>query len=262
MNKVPLLDLLASRDSQTSRKEHYARILCGEIYVDGQCVKDPRQPVSRAAALDHRLRRLYVSRGGEKLAFALERWQIDVRGLGFIDAGASTGGFTDCLLRHGASRVIAIERGRNQLDYRLRRDRRVTVLESTDLMSVRTLPFPPHAAVADLSLRSLRKAAWHLLGLVSRRWLIALVKPQYEWVDSPAGFDGVVSQQGALRSILESLFADLRTEGVFVRRLGASPLAGRKGNREFLCLLTTAGAGPPEDAARLIEEALEEAGRL
>ena len=204
MKTVPLLDLLCSQDHRLSRKEHYARILCGEVLVDGQCVKDAKKPVLPQVSVEYRPRRRYVSRGGEKLAGVMVRWSLDVRGLGFIDAGASSGGFTDCLLQHGASRIIAVEIGKNQLDYRLRGDRRVTVLESTNIMSLHALPYVPEAAVADLSLRSLRKAAAHLLGLVSLGWLVALIKPQYEWTLPPADFHGVVSEDHALFSILET----------------------------------------------------------
>jgi 23S rRNA (cytidine1920-2'-O)/16S rRNA (cytidine1409-2'-O)-methyltransferase len=258
MKTVPLLDLLCSRDRRVSRKEHYARILCGEVLVDGQCVKDAKKPVLPQVGVEYRPRRRYVSRGGDKLAGVIVRWDLDVRGLGFIDAGASSGGFTDCLLQHGASRVIAVETGKNQLDYRLRSDPRVTSFENTNIMSLPALPYVPEAAVADLSLRSLRKAAVHLLGLVSLGWLVALIKPQYEWTLPPVDFDGVVTQVKALFSILETLFQDLRAEGAFVRRLAPSPLPGRKGNREFFCLL-----GSHEDRAggnvkRMIVQAVGE----
>jgi 23S rRNA (cytidine1920-2'-O)/16S rRNA (cytidine1409-2'-O)-methyltransferase len=258
MKKASLLDLLCARDCRLTRKDHYARILCGEIYVDGQCVRDPRQPVETGASVEYRPRRAYVSRGGEKLAGVLDRWQITVRDKSFIDAGASTGGFTDCLLQRGASRVIAIEAGVNQLDYHLRRDPRVRILEKTNIMHVRTLPFEPQAAVADLSLRSLRKAALHILSLVSEKWMIALVKPQYEWHQPPADFDGVVPDGPALREILTKLLQDLQGEGAFVSRLTASQLPGKKGNREFFCLLTSRKAGRGTDLRKMIDQAVKQ----
>ena len=237
MKKPALLDLLCMRDSELSRKDHYARILCGEIFVDDHCVRDPRQRVEPGAPVEYRPRRQYVSRGGQKLEGVLEQWQIDVQGVSFVDAGASTGGFTDCLLQRGASRVIAVEAGANQLDYRLRTDRRVHALENTNIMDVHALPFEPEAAVADLSLRSLRKAALHILSLVSEKWLIALVKPQYEWHAPSGDSQGVVQSGSAQQEILKRLLVDLRSEGVFTRRIAASLLPGRKGNREFFCLL-------------------------
>jgi len=258
MKKLSLLDLLCARDCRLTRKDHYARILCGEIFVEGQSVKDPQRPVAPTAAVEYRPRRRYVSRGGEKLAGVLDQWEIAVRGMSFIDAGASTGGFTDCLLKRGASRVIAIETGINQLDYRLRMDHRVHVLENTNIMSVQTLPFEPEAAVADLSLRSLRRAALHILNLVSDKWLIALVKPQYEWHEPPADFDGVVTGGSALPGILKALLQDLHAEGAFVSKISASRLPGKKGNREFFCLLTARRAEAAGDLESMIARAVEE----
>jgi 23S rRNA (cytidine1920-2'-O)/16S rRNA (cytidine1409-2'-O)-methyltransferase len=256
-----LINLLCSRDSRISRKEIYARILCGEVFVDGQRVRDPQQLIPLTARIDYQPQRQYVSRGGEKLAGALQRWKIDVSGMSFLDAGASTGGFTDCLLQHGAARVCSIEVGRNQLDYRLRRDDRVVVLEKTNIMSVypATVPFVPQAAVADLSLRSLRKAAAHLLSLVSLGWLIALVKPQYEWAAPPAEFDGVVSKTAELHSILFTLLQNLHTEGAYTDKVIASTLPGRRGNREFFCLLTTDREVACGDLGQMIEDALMKA---
>jgi 23S rRNA (cytidine1920-2'-O)/16S rRNA (cytidine1409-2'-O)-methyltransferase len=256
MKKPALLDLLCARDRERTREEHYARILCGEIYVAGHCVRDPQTPVGPEAPVEHRPRRRYVSRGGEKLEFVLDRWQIEVRGLSFLDAGASTGGFTDCLLQRGASRVVSVEAGRNQLDYRLRNDSRVYLLENTNIMDVRTLPAQTRAAVADLSLRSLRKAASHILGLVTDRWMIALIKPQYEWQAPPGDFDGVVGRGSALPRILRSLLMDLQLEGVFVSKMAASHLPGRKGNREFFCFLTALKPDRPVEVEILVDRAL------
>jgi 23S rRNA (cytidine1920-2'-O)/16S rRNA (cytidine1409-2'-O)-methyltransferase len=255
MKKPSLLDLLCTRDQQLTREDHYARILCGEILVDGQCVRDPQQPVEQRASIEYKPRRRYVSRGGQKLEGVLKQWKIPVQGMSFVDAGASTGGFTDCLLQHGASRVIAIEAGENQLDYRLRTDPRVHVLENTNVMEVHTFSFEPDAAVADLSLRSLRRAAHHILSLVSQKWLIALVKPQYEWHEPPGDFDGVVTQTAALVEILKKLLEDLRGEGVFVSKIAASQLLGKKGNREFFCLLTARRAEAGADLESMIAQA-------
>lgn len=258
MKRKALINLLCSREPRISRKEIYARILCGEVFVDGQRIRDPQQLVPLTVYIDYQPPRPYVSRGGEKLAGALMRWGVDVAGISLLDAGASTGGFTDCLLQHGAARVCAIEAGGNQLDFRLRRDDRVVVLERTNVMSVHsaTLPFAPDAAVVDLSLRSLRKAAAHLLSLVSLGWLIALIKPQYEWAAPPADFNGVVSQTTELRSILFALLEDLHAEEVYVEKVIASPLPGRKGNREFFCLLTRHRERASKDISGMIEDAL------
>lgn len=241
---LSLLELLCRLEPQTPRAEHLARVLCGEIEVRGERVRDPGRLVDAEARPTRRPPSRFVSRGGLKLDGVLEHWKMEVKGLGFLDAGASTGGFTDCLLQRGAARVCTVEAGNNQLAYRLRSDERVTVLERTNLMSLtaQSLPFRPDAAVADLSLRSLRGAAQHLLGLVAAGWLIALVKPQYEGRAWPAAEAGVVrSAEARLRS-LESLAADLETDAVYLTRVGPSPIPGGAGNREFFFLLESSAA--------------------
>lgn len=244
MRRPSLLELLKARYPQIEAEELRARILCGEVWVDGERVRDPRALVSgREAPIAMKSRR-FVSRGGEKLEAVLEAWGVDVRGLALIDAGSSTGGFTDCLLQRGARRVVAVDVGSGQLDYRLRRDARVTVLERTNVLALsrELLPEQPDAAVADLSFRSLRGAAAHLLSLTSRRWIIALVKPQFERASPGAGFRGVVREPAELRSILQALAADLQREGVFLHRARFSALRGAKGNREcFFFLRETPG---------------------
>lgn len=239
MRRPSLLELLKARYPQIETEELRARILCGEVWVDGERVRDPRALVSGWEAPITMKSRRFVSRGGEKLEAVLESWEVDVSGLALIDAGSSTGGFTDCLLQRGARRVVAVDVGSGQLDYRLRRDARVTVLERTNVLALspELLPEPLDAAVADLSFRSLRGAAAHLLSLTSRRWLIALVKPQFEWAAPGAGFRGVVREPAEVRSILQVLAADLEREGVFLHRARFSALRGAKGNRECFFFL-------------------------
>jgi 23S rRNA (cytidine1920-2'-O)/16S rRNA (cytidine1409-2'-O)-methyltransferase len=235
MKRLPLLRRLQELYPQHSRQELYARVLCGEVLVDGERVRDPRTGVAPTAEIRCLPGRRFVSRGGEKLEGVLSRWGQEVTGMTFLDAGASTGGFTDCLLQRGARAVLAVERGRNQLDYRLRRDRRVVLLEGTNVMDLRpdSLPLRPEAAVADLSLRSLRGAASHILSLVSQGWMIALVKPQYELRRPPESFSGVLRSLEALRSLLRQLAGDLQAEGLEVYRVTPSLLPGAAGNREY-----------------------------
>jgi 23S rRNA (cytidine1920-2'-O)/16S rRNA (cytidine1409-2'-O)-methyltransferase len=205
----------------------------------------PGTPVAADVPISIREKPPYVSRGGEKLAAALDLWGIACEGKTWIDAGCSTGGFTDCLLRRGASLVYAIDVGENQLDWRLRADPRVRVMEATNVMAVRgeELDPTPDSAVADLSFRSLRLAASRILSLTAERRGIFLVKPQFEYIHPPRDFDGVVRGQGALRDILSDLVAGLGNEGVRAEDAVESPLRGRKGNREFLFLLRL-GSGP------------------
>lgn len=244
--RLSLLDWLCREEPGSSREEHLARILCGEVEVDGERVLDPQRALRPDCRVALRRRPRFVSRGGAKLDGILREWDLSVRGLDFIDAGASTGGFTDCLLQRGARRVCAVEAGSNQLAYRLRTDPRVKVLERTNLMALRPelLPFRPDAAVADLSLRSLRGAARRLLELVSRDWLLALVKPQYEIGAGGAGpAGGVVSEARDRLATLRHLAADLRREEVYVARVGASTPRGGAGNEEYFFLLVRADPG-------------------
>ncbi|MFW5688997.1 MAG: TlyA family RNA methyltransferase [Spirochaetota bacterium] len=251
MARVRLLDRLCELHSHIDREALLAHVLCGDVSVSGERVRDPRRMVSRQAdvVLAARERAEYVSRGGRKLDHALRHWKLPVRGRVIADAGASTGGFTDCLLRHGAARVHAIDVGYNQLDYRLRSDERVIVHERTNIMDITELDPRPVAATADLSFRSLRGAASRLRGLVGpASWIVLLVKPQFEWAAPPPDFDGTVPDEalaGVLRSALEAL-----ADEIALSDLVESPIRGRKGNREFLLL------SHPERPSRSVDELL------
>jgi 23S rRNA (cytidine1920-2'-O)/16S rRNA (cytidine1409-2'-O)-methyltransferase len=244
-------------------KELLARITCGEVRVNGETTRSPRAAVAQEATVEYRPRRRFVSRGGDKLDGVLARWRTAVTGLAFIDAGASTGGFTDCLLQRGARAVITVERGYNQLDFRLRTDPRVTVFEKTNLMDLKPedLPYSPQAAVADLSLRSLRAAAAHLLTLVSGGWLIALVKPQYERREHGAGSAAVVRDPQETLHTLRRLVQDLEEEGLSIVRAAPSAVAGSGGNQEFFFELRWAPDAVEErwDAAWSLEDLVAEA---
>lgn len=248
-----LLRFLEQRYPDLSTKELYARIVCGQIYVNDERVRDPAATVSVNAAIEYRVRR-YVSRGGEKLHAALTQWRISVEAKVFLDAGASSGGFSDCLLQSGAKKVHAVDVGYNQLDYRLRSDPRVVVHERTNLMSLQSLDPPADAAVADLSFRSLHGAAGKLLSLVREGWAIVLVKPQFEL--SAAGAQaaleggGVVRDRDVLLQTLLRLQRQLSADGIAVRRVLASPIAGRRGNREFLFLIERVSAAAVDVGGR------------
>jgi len=251
MKKRPLLEVLRELQPGSDRERLLARILCGEVRVRGARVRDPRFPADAAeVSLE---RRRFASRGGLKLDGALRAHGPPVEGLCLLDAGCSTGGFTDCLLERGASRVIAVDVGYGQLDWRLRGDPRVTLLERTNILSLTpdNLPALPDGAVADLSFRSLRQAAAHLLSLTRQRWLVALVKPQFEWRSPGEEFRGVVRDPQVRRSVLLDLARDLGGEGVFVRRVAEASPAGARGNREYFFWLTTEGAAVEPE--RLLE---------
>lgn len=238
--KIELIELLSQRFSDYSRKELYSMIMCGEIQVDGETIRNTRQKINQDSILNLKAKK-WVSRGGEKLEHAITCWNISVEGKIVLDAGASTGGFTDCLLSHGASAVHAVDVGYNQLDYKLRTDGRVHVLERTNIMSVEKLDPLPDFAVADLSFRSIKGAAAHILGLTGGNMLIALIKPQFEVEASEVtGFDGVIRDERLLNKVLKETAYALEEENILIIEILKSPIKGGKGNTEFLFRLKTA----------------------
>ena len=242
MKRARLLDRLCALHPDRDREELLSLVLCGDVRVDGARIRDPQERIGPDAEVSLERER-YVGRGGHKLEHALSAWRLPVRDRVFLDAGASTGGFTDCLLQHGASAVHAVDVGYNQLDYRLRRDGRVIVHERTNLMHVDSLDPPPHAAVADLSFRSLRGAGRRAVDLTVERYAVLLIKPQFEWSDAPADFSGTVPE-AALPGILTGTLGALVDEDLALFALEESPITGRAGNREFLLL-----AGEPASVA-------------
>ena len=241
--------------SDLDGKQVYSAILCGEIFVDGEKVRNPKASVSEDAVITRRIGK-YVGRGGVKLEGALDDFGVNPEGLICLDAGASTGGFTDCLLSRGAVKVHAVDVGYNQLAWKLRSDSRVIVRERTNLMDLdrSDLDPPPQMAVADLSFRSLRGAASKLLFLTGGGIVLALVKPQFENHDEQ-DFNGIVKTRKARAAVLESLCRDLPAEGVHVRDASASRISGRKGNAEIFLLLSDT----PSDDSFFVEKRIEEA---
>lgn len=230
---IPLFQKLKHDYPGIDGKELYAMILCGEVLVENQVLKDPKLPVSGDSLLELNPKK-YVSRGGYKLEKAIQLWEPPVKGSIILDAGSSTGGFTDCLLQNGASSVYAVDVGYNQLDYSLRMNPAVVPMEKTNIMHVEKLDPTPRWAVADLSFRSIRSAASHIINLTYEKFLIALVKPQFEWENPDDSFSGVVSSSDKIIEIAEGVIDELYSESAFVLKAAASPVSGRKGNRELL----------------------------
>ena len=240
--KKSLLQLAIERFPDIEGKELYASILCGELLVNGERLKDPKAVAPTDAQLELRRRR-YVSRGGEKLAAAIDAWTLPVEGRVWVDAGSSTGGFTDALLQYRAAHVHAVDVGTNQLAYSLRKDKRVTAREGTSLFYLAELDPPPDYACCDLSFRSLEGAAAHLLGLARKHRLIALVKPQFELQErnrelppeEEIPFDGVVRDAATVKQLLrETLLRLWAGDGARPEAIIESPIRGNRGNREFL----------------------------
>jgi 23S rRNA (cytidine1920-2'-O)/16S rRNA (cytidine1409-2'-O)-methyltransferase len=258
---------LVDRGLAASREQARARVLAGDVLVDGQVAAKPGVLVATAAALEVRSAPAYVSRGGEKLAHALARFGVAVADRVALDAGASTGGFTDCLLQRGARRVYAVDVGYGQLDWRLRQDPRVIVMERTNLRQLDALPEPIGLATLDLSFISLRLVLEPVRRLLHPAGeVVALVKPQFEAGRGQVGRGGVVRDPAVHRTVLADVLGWAAGHGFAVRGLTASPLRGPAGNVEFLAHLTRQepGAAPalngaPVDASALVDAALAEA---
>ncbi len=254
--QLPLSRLLALYYPEEDSEKLFADVLCGQVRVNGERIINPKQKVAAGAQIT-REKSGYVSRGGYKLEAALDAFGIDAQGQVCLDAGASTGGFTHCLLSRGAQLVYAVDVGYNQLAWKLRSHSRVKCLERTNLMSL----FPgdlepsPSLAVADLSFRSLRGAASRLLELTGGGTAAVLVKPQFEG-PREEGFSGVVKTHEARREAVASLINDLTGEGVFVHNAAASPVRGRKGNLEIFLLLSRQPASDAAFVKTRVEEAL------
>jgi len=255
--KVRLDVLLAERGLAPSREAARRMIMAGEVRVAGELRDKPGMRVPDDAALEVKQAARFVSRGGEKLAAALDAFPLAVSGRVCADVGASTGGFTDCLLQAGATRVYAIDVGYGQLDYRLREDERVMPLERTNARYVDRLPEPVSLIVADASFISLR-----LLLPVFKGWIadaadvIVLIKPQFEAGKGQVGKGGVVRDPAIHAQVLDDVLASAEREGYSLRGLIASPLKGPAGNIEFLAWLALPPA-EPVDRAALIAEAVE-----
>jgi 23S rRNA (cytidine1920-2'-O)/16S rRNA (cytidine1409-2'-O)-methyltransferase len=237
--------LLVERGLAESRTQAQALVLAGKV----RGYDKPGTPVDEAAELEVEQPPLYVSRGGDKLAHALDAFGVDPAGRDCLDVGASTGGFTDVLLQRRAARVIAVDVGYGQLHERLRHDPRVTVLERTNARELRQLPFAPDLVVCDVSFISLRLVLPPALALAQPGWeAVVLVKPQFEAGRAEVGKGGVVRddtvRRRVVREIAEAALGwEAQTVGVV-----DSALPGPKGNREvFLHLVHRERPHLPDD---------------
>ena len=236
MAKKRLDVLLVERGLAESRAQAQALVLAGR--VPGYDKAGAQVEDSAELALTEGPR--FVSRGGEKLANALAAFAIDVRGEDCLDIGASTGGFTDCLLQSGAARVCALDVGYGQLHPRLRDDPRVTVLERTNVRELHCgqLPFPPAFVTCDVSFIGLAKALPPALACAAPGWhALVLVKPQFEAGRADVGKGGVVRDPEVHRRVLAEVKEQAPSWGASVEGIVDSGLPGPKGNREFFLYL-------------------------
>jgi 23S rRNA (cytidine1920-2'-O)/16S rRNA (cytidine1409-2'-O)-methyltransferase len=245
--------VLVERGLAQTRTQAQALVLAG--LVSGY--DKPGAQVDEGVVLEVERPPRFVSRGGEKLAHALAEFGVDAHGRDCADVGASTGGFTDCLLQAGARRVVAIDVGHGQLHPRLRSDPRVTVLERTNARELTSLPFPPDLIVCDVSFISVRTALPPVLRLARPGWeALVLVKPQFEAgrADAPRG---VVRNREVHRKTLRSVSEAAADWGAAVGGVVDSGLPGPKGNREFfLRLVNRSDATLPADIDRWIGDAV------
>ena len=238
--------LLAERGLAGSRTSAAASVRAGRVRIgrDGPVAAKPGQLVAEDADLLVSEPPRFVSRGGIKLENALDSLGIDVTGLDCLDVGASTGGFTDCLLSRGADRVIALDVARGQLDWRLRNDRRVTVLEGRNArdLDCGELPFAPQLATVDVSFISLRKVLPAIAACVGDDGLIlAMVKPQFELGRGRVGKGGVVRDAADRREALITVARAAEDAGLAAIGFASSGLPGPKGNRETFVQLSKRG---------------------
>jgi 23S rRNA (cytidine1920-2'-O)/16S rRNA (cytidine1409-2'-O)-methyltransferase len=240
--RVRLDQVLVAQGLVPSRQRAQVMVRAGLVRVAGAVAERPDQMVdpSVSIGLDHA--KAYVSRGGDKLAAALEAFGIDPAGRVCLDVGASTGGFTDILLQRGAAGVVAVDVGYGQLAWSLRQDPRVTVLERVNIRHLERLPIPANLAVIDVSFISLRLVLPRVRDLLSPpAEVVALVKPQFEVGKGAVGKGGIVRDPEQHRRVLRELRQFAEESGYEVGAEIPSPILGAKGNREFLLHLRRNG---------------------
>ncbi len=282
--KIRLDQLLVQRGLAENRSKAQALILAGAVRVAGQARQKPGDQVRPDAVVELRESLPYASRGGYKLAHALDAFALDPAGLAALDAGASTGGFTDVLLQRGAARIYAVDVGYGLLDWRLRQDPRVVPIERTNIRYLDALPGserrepstknlelnpgesgssgpqpPPtqaDCAVIDVSFISLRLVLPAVQRLVRPEgWIVALVKPQFEAGQEQVGKGGVVRDPAVHAAVLREVLAFAAAAGLPPHGLARSPITGPAGNIEFLAWL--GGPGPGLDIEQAIRSAVD-----
>lgn len=246
MSKKTRLDvLLTERGLCESRQKAQATIMAGLVFVDGQRSDKPGTPVAENASVEvrgHALR--YVSRGGLKLEKAMQTFPITLGGKVCADIGASTGGFTDCMLQNGAAKVYAVDVGYGQLDWKLRNDPRVVVMERTNARNMEPDWFTeaPDFASMDVSFISVKLILPGIYkSLREGAQAVILVKPQFEAGRGRVGKNGVVRDKDTHRQVVEDTARFALDTGFSIRQIDYSPITGPKGNIEFLLLLEKSG---------------------
>ncbi len=255
--KIRLDHLLVQRGLAESTSRAQALILAWQVKVDGQILTKPGTRILSNAAIEVDRGLPFVSRGGLKLAAALDAFQVSVTGKTCADVGASTGGFTDCLLQRGAARVYAIDVGYGQLAWKLRQHERVVNMERTNARYVERLPESVDLVTMDASFISLNRLFPAVVGwLAPNACVIPLVKPQFEAGRQLVGKGGVVRDAAVHWQVLERVSEQATEHGLHVWDLIRSPITGPAGNIEFLLLLKQASPPKSFDLAIAIKKSL------
>ena len=240
MGKERLDVLLVQRGLCASREKAQRLIMAGAVFTAGTRLEKSSQTLPADTPLEVREADRYVGRGGRKLEAALRHFAIDPSGRTCLDVGASTGGFTDCLLQHGAAKVYALDVGHGQLDWKIRRDPRVVVMEHCNARHLQSsdLPEKVSLAVVDVSFISLTLVLPPMAAvLTDGGMIVALIKPQFELSRGEVGRGGIVRDDTARARAVEKIRAFAAAAGWMWGGVVDSPIAGADGNREFLCLL-------------------------
>lgn len=243
--------LLVQQGLANSRELAKAYIMAGNVYVDGQKEDKAGTKVAVTAKLEVKSNQMkYVSRGGYKLEKAMDVFGIRLNGKICLDIGASTGGFTDCMLQNGASKVYAIDVGYGQFAWKLRNDERVVCLEKTNVRYVTHEQVPDEGDFAsiDVSFISLTKVLPAVLGVLGEKGqLVCLIKPQFEAGREKVGKKGVVRDSSVHREVIEMIVEYVRTQSLGILGLDFSPIKGPEGNIEYLIYLDKSQSGMHED---------------
>jgi 23S rRNA (cytidine1920-2'-O)/16S rRNA (cytidine1409-2'-O)-methyltransferase len=247
----------------TSRERARLAIMAGEVEIEGRgsVLKAGTRLRPRDRVIIKRKPR-FVSRGGDKLDGALERWNVDVSGLSALDIGASTGGFTDCLLQRGAAKVISLDVGKGQLHWKLRQDNRVTVMEGVNVrfLDECDLPYRPQLVTVDLSFISMRLAFPVISRVMEDKGeVIGLIKPQFEAGKGKVGRKGIVRDPGVHHEVLERVLQAADADGFSLQALAPSILKGADGNVEYLAWWVKVDEASGENFTGRIDEAVNEA---
>ena len=237
-HKIRLDNLLVERGLAESRSKAQASIMAGEVLVGGITASKAGMLLGEGVEVVVVAPPPFVSRGGIKLDYALDEFGLDVAGKVAADIGASTGGFTDCLLKRGASRVYAVDVGYGQLDYRLQRDKRVVVMDRLNARYPLSLPEKVDLATIDVSFISVEKVIPSVASLLKAGgYLLVLLKPQFEAKKPEVGKGGVIREGQVQARVLGRFISWMVSHGFRLGGLVASPITGAAGNREFFVLL-------------------------